>query len=168
MVSSLTSLFNSTDSGKENIIIKFPMENNKVVYSETIDCGSVTQLELFRRARLWASQYSSDSKIILADKETGDLVSSGKIQISLPRSENFAGGIYNFRYTLSVECANRKYRSSINHLEVLDNNNPVGTPLESFNLKSEKDQKELLAALDKKIKEILTDLQLNVKDYKAF
>ncbi|WP_254560813.1 DUF4468 domain-containing protein [Dyadobacter diqingensis] len=144
------------------------MENNKVVYSETIDCGSVTQLELFRRARLWASQYSSDSKIILADKETGDLVSSGKIQISLPRSENFAGGIYNFRYTLSVECANRKYRSSINHLEVLDNNNPVGTPLESFNLKSEKDQKELLAALDKKIKEILTDLQLNVKDYKAF
>lgn len=168
MVSSLTSLFNSTDSVKENIVIKFPMENNKVVYSETIDCGSVTQLELFRRARLWASQYGSDSKIILADKETGDLVSSGKIQISLPRTENFAGGIFNFRYTLSVECANRKYRSSINHLEVLDNNNPVSTPLESLNLKSEKDQKELLAALDKKIKEILADLQLNVKDYKAF
>lgn len=168
MVSSLTSLFNSTDSDKENIAATFPMENNKVAYSETIDCGSVTQLELFRRARLWVSQYGPESKIILADKETGDLVSNGKIQISLPRSENFAGGIFNFRYTLAVECANRKYRSSVNHLEVVDNNNLISTPIESFNLKSEKDQKELFTALDKKIKEVLADLQLNVKDYKAF
>ena len=145
----------------------FPMDNGKVTYSETVECGNITQAELFRRSRLWITQAVSDNKVLLADKDTGDMVSTGIVTVVLPRSEHSAGGIYNFRYNIVIECLNRKYRATISHIEIQEPNSK-NTPVESFTMQSEKNQKELYTGLDKKLKELQVSLQQGVKEYKAF
>ncbi|TLV03211.1 DUF4468 domain-containing protein [Dyadobacter luticola] len=135
-------------------------------YSETVDCGSVSQLELFRRVRLAITQIGPDNKILLADKETGDFASQGPVNITLPRSEGSPGGYYQFLYVLSVECVNRKYRATISHVEYLDHGKFV--PAERLELSSQSDVQKVKADLDTKMQKVLADLQQNVKDYKPF
>jgi len=139
---------------------------SKIAHTETVDCGSVSLIDIFRRARLWVSQSAPENKTLVDDKETGDFVTQGHITITIPRSENSAGGVYKFGYVLSVECANRKYRASLANVEYLEGNNSRSVPLEVFSQKNE--NKAAAAELDAKLKALLTDLQTNVKDYKPF
>nr|WP_295932461.1 DUF4468 domain-containing protein [uncultured Dyadobacter sp.] len=140
--------------------------NGKIAYTETVDCGSVSLTDIFRRARLWVSVASPDNKILVSDKETGDLVAQGHITLTIPRSEGSAGGVYQFRYVLSVECANRKYRASVASVELLEITSGRTTALEVFSQKPE--NKAATAELETKLKAILAGLQANVKDYKPF
>ncbi len=143
-----------------------PAMTSKIAYTETVDCGSVSLIDIFRRARLWVSQSAPDNKTLVDDKETGDLITQGHITITIPRSENSAGGVYRFGYVLSVECANRKYRASLANVDYLDGHVGRSVPLEVFSQKSE--NKAAAAELDAKLKALLADLQTNVKDYKPF
>lgn len=138
----------------------------QIAYSETVDCGSVTLTEIFRRARLWVSQSAPDSKTLVSDKETGDLATHGNITIVTPRSDNSSGGVYQFRYVLAIECANRKYRASIAHVEFVEGSSNRIVSLEAFSQKPE--NKAAATELDLKLKALLVDLQQNVKDYKPF
>ncbi|CAG4989729.1 hypothetical protein DYBT9275_00359 [Dyadobacter sp. CECT 9275] len=137
-------------------------------YSETVDCGSVTQLDIFRRARLYLLQSSPDDKLLLNDKEMGDLVSSGLISMVLPRTESSAGGIYSVSYVLTIECANRKYRATIAKIEVLQSTSTRSVPAALFKLQTEQDTKQFHTELDMKLKARLEDLKLRVKEYKNF
>jgi len=143
-----------------------PLTDGKAAYTQTVDCGNVTLTELFRRARLWMAMANPENQVSVSDKETGDLAGYGTAVISMSQSESSVGGVYSFRYTLMVECANRKYRSSIRNILVQQNGNVV--PIELFNLKSDQETKDLFTALDKKMNLLLQDLELNVKEYKAF
>lgn len=129
-------------------------------YSEIVDCGSVTQIELFRRARLYLAQTAYYNKTSVADKETGDLVSGGSFTITVPRSENSGGGVYTLQYVLSVECVNRKYRATIS--------GRLQGYSKAFSSKSEKDSDPIKAELESRLKGLLQELQLAVKDYKPF
>ncbi|SDF51892.1 protein of unknown function [Dyadobacter soli] len=142
-----------------------PAMISKIAYTETVDCGSVSLIDIFRRARLWVSQSAPDNKTLVDDKETGDLVTQGHITITIPRSENNAGGVYKFAYVLSVECANRKYRASLANVEFQDGSGRA-VALEAFSQKNE--NKAAAAELETKLKALLADLQANVKDYKPF
>ncbi|MGX5857463.1 DUF4468 domain-containing protein [Dyadobacter jiangsuensis] len=152
--------------GSAHAHFTLPFMNSKITYTETVDCGSVSLIDIFRRARLWVSQSAPDNKTLIDDKETGDLVTHGHIIITIPRSENNAGGVYKFAYVLSVECANRKYRASLANVEYQDGNSGRTVPLEVFSQKNE--NKTAAAELDAKLKALLADLQTNVKDYKPF
>jgi hypothetical protein len=143
-----------------------PAMTSKISYTETVDCGSVSLTDIFRRARLWVSQSAPENKTLVDDKETGDLVTQGHITITIPRSENSAGGVYRFSYVLSVECANRKYRASLANVEYQEGNGGRSVPLEAFSQKNE--NKAAATELDAKLKALLADLQTNVKDYKPF
>ncbi|WP_426294735.1 DUF4468 domain-containing protein [Dyadobacter endophyticus] len=143
-----------------------PVMSSKIAYTETVDCGSVSLIDIFRRARLWVSQSAPDNKTLVDDKETGDLVTQGHITITVPRSENSAGGVYKFSYVLSVECANRKYRASLSNVEYQEGSGGRSVPLEVFSQKNE--NKTAATELEAKLKALLTDLQSNVKDYKPF
>lgn len=143
-----------------------PAITNKIAYTETVDCGSVSLIDIFRRTRLWVSQSAPENKTLVDDKETGDLVTQGHITITIPRSENNAGGVYKFSYVLSVECANRKYRASVANVAYQEGTGSRATPLEVFNQKNE--NKAAATELDAKLKALLADLQTNVKDYKSF
>ncbi|NIJ53863.1 DUF4468 domain-containing protein [Dyadobacter arcticus] len=136
------------------------------VYSETVDCGSVSQLDLFRRVRIAVSQLGPDNKTLIADKETGDFVSQGYLAINVQRTENSPGGSYQFRYVLTVESVNRKYRASITSIEFMDNGRSI--PMKNFNPKAEKGLEALGNELDSRLRGILAELQLRVKDYKPF
>jgi hypothetical protein len=129
-------------------------------YSEIVDCGSVTQIELFRRARLYLAQTAYDNKTLVADKETGDLVSGGSLTITVPRSENSSGGVYVLQYVLAVECANRKYRATIS--------GKLQGYSKIFSSKSEKESDPMKAELESRLKGLLQELQVAVKDYKPF
>jgi len=142
-----------------------PAMTSKIAYTETVDCGSVSLIDIFRRARLWVSQSAPENKTLVDDKETGDLVTQGHMTITIPRSENNAGGVYKFGYVLSVECANRKYRASLANVEYQDGSGRT-VPLEAFSQKNE--NKAAANELDAKLKALLADLQSNVKDYKPF
>ena len=144
------------------------MTLDKTIYTETVDCGSVAQLDIFRRARLYLLQSAPDDRLLLSDKETGDLISGGTLSIALPRTDSFAGGIYSVNYVLTVECSNLKYRSSISHIEIVQGGNLKGTPLESFKLQSEKDTKQFQTELEGKLKLRLEDLKINIRDFKSF
>lgn len=132
-------------------------------HSETVECGSITQAEIFRRARLSILTNNPNSKILLADKESGDLISQGTCYITIPRTAPSGAGSYQLRYALAVECVNRKYRAHVSGIELAD----VGkqTPFESL---SENTQKVLLPELDGHIKTLLQTLQQGIKDYKPF
>ncbi|QMW00356.1 DUF4468 domain-containing protein [Spirosoma foliorum] len=146
-----------------------PVVNQKVRYSEVTDCGAVSQADLFRRARLWAVQscYSPGDTFSLSDKETGDLVGRVSQVVALPRSEHSAGGVYTFRYSLIIECTNRKYRATITQLDVLENGTKP-TPIESYCQKNEADLRAIYIALDGQINLRLTSLQDYMKNYKPF
>jgi hypothetical protein len=145
-----------------------PMVGQKVTYSEIVDCGSVAQADLFRRARLWLTQscHSTNDTFPLSDKETGDIVGRLTQVITMPRSESSAGGVYSFRYSFVIECSNRKYRATITEVGLEEGNRFI--PVESYNARSEKDMQLIYAELDKQLKNTLAALQENVKNYKSF
>ncbi|GAB3904453.1 hypothetical protein GCM10028803_33910 [Larkinella knui] len=145
-----------------------PVINQKVAYAEVVDCGSVSQIELFRRARLWAAQSfrSASESFNLSDKETGDLVGKAVQVVTLPRSETSAGGVFTFRYTFVIECANRKYRATITHVELEADGKSV--PVEVYCQKNDKDLRAIYTELDKQFKGVLASIQDEVKNYKAF
>jgi hypothetical protein len=146
-----------------------PVVNQKVTYSEVVDCGSVTQADLFRRSRLWIAQsgHSLNGMGSLSDKETGDLAGRFVKTVTIPRSENGAGGIYTFRYSYVIECANRKYRATLSQID-LDEGNGRYTSIETYCQKNEKDVQAVCAELDKQLTGVLASLQESVKNYKAF
>ncbi len=152
--------------GSAHAHIVHPAMKTKITHTETVDCGSVSLIDIFRRARLWVSQSAPENKTLVDDKETGDLVTQGQIIVTLPRSENNAGGVYKFGYVLSIECANRKYRASLANVEYQEGNGGRTVALDVFSQKGE--NKAAAAELDNKLKEMLADLQANVKDYKPF
>jgi hypothetical protein len=141
---------------------------DKTTYTETVDCGSVAQPDIFRRARMYLLQSAPDDKLLLNDKETGDLISNASLSITIPRTEGSAGGVYLVRYVLTIECANRKYRSGISGIEVLQVGNIKSIPLDAFKLQSEKDLKFFQTELESKLKGRLEELKTNVKDFKSF
>ncbi|KAA0992983.1 DUF4468 domain-containing protein [Dyadobacter aurulentus] len=145
-----------------------PPQNENSFLTETVDCGSVAQIDLFRRARLWVAQAHPDGKVLVSDKETGDLVVQGLTSINIPRSENSSGGVYQFRYALVIECANRKYRATIHNVELLDVGNGKFTPIRPFPLKSEKDLQAFNTQLGGKFNSMFNELRENVKDYTPF
>jgi len=147
-----------------------PVVNQKVTYSEVVDCGSVSQADLFRRARLWIAQssHSANDTFTLNDKETGDLVGRATQVVTLPRSESSAGGSYSFRYSFVIECTNRKYRATITQIELEDAGAMKASPIETYCQKSDKDVQALYTELDKHLRSTLASLQENVKNYKAF
>ena len=146
-----------------------PVINQKVTYSDVVDCGNVSQADLFRRARLWIIQagHSVNEPFFLSDKETGDLAGRFVQTVTLPRSESAAGGIYTFRYSCVIECANRKYRATITQID-LDEGNGHYMPIETYCQKNEKDLQTICLELDKQLNTVLTSLQERVKNYKAF
>ncbi|AUD01400.1 DUF4468 domain-containing protein [Spirosoma pollinicola] len=146
-----------------------PVVNQKVSYSDVVDCGAVSQADLFRRVRLWATQscYSPGDTFSLSDRETGDLVGRVSQVITLPRSEHSAGGVYTFRYSFIIECANRKYRATITQLDVLESGNRPAA-IENYCQKNEADLQAIYTALDGQINRKLTSLQEYVKNYKPF
>lgn len=148
-----------------------PVTHQKVLYADVVDCGSVSQAELFRRARLWAAQSfrSASETFSLSDKETGDLVGKAVQTVTLPRSETSAGGMYSFRYTFVIESTNRKYRASITHIEVLEGGSEAkSVPVEVYCQKNDNDLRTVYAELDQQLKTVLASLQDGVKNYKAF
>lgn len=147
-----------------------PVVNQRVRYSEVVDCGSVSQAELFSRARLWVAQshYSAQDLFALSDKETGDVVGRVRQVVTVPRSENSPGGVYTFRYSLVVECANRKYRVTLSHLELEDGAGGRSAPIETYCQKPEKDLQVVYAELDTQLRGVLARLQEGVKDYQPF
>ncbi|WP_223861000.1 DUF4468 domain-containing protein [Spirosoma validum] len=155
-----------TDDRLQTIL---PIINQKVTYSDVVDCGSVSQLDLFRRARLWVVQsgHSIDAPFLLSDKETGDLAGRFSQTITIPRSENAAGGIYTFRYNYVIECANRKYRAVLTQIE-LDEGNGRYTPIETLCQKNEKNLPSICQELDRQLNNLLGSLQESMKNYKAF
>ena len=146
-----------------------PVSNQQVTYSAVVDCGAVSQADLFRRARLWAVQscHAPGDTFPLLDKETGDLVGRVSQVITLPRSEQSTGGVYTFHYSLIIECANRKYRATINRLAVLENGGKA-TPIETNCQKNEADLRAIYAALIGQFRDQLTSLLENVTNYKSF
>lgn len=146
-----------------------PVVNQKVAYADMVDCGSVSQIELFRRARLWAAQSlrSSGETFAVSDKETGDLVGKAVQVVTLPRTETSTGGVYSFRYTVVIECVNRKYRAMITHVE-LENGDAKPVPVEVYCQKNDKELRAIYSELDKLVKVVLASLQDEVKNYKAF
>lgn len=147
-----------------------PLVNQKVTYSEVVDCGSVSQADLFRRSRLWIAQsfHSAKDTFALSDKETGDLVSRSTQVVTMPRSESSAGGVYLFRYNLVVECTNRKYRVTISQIDLEESATSRPTPIETYCQKNDKELQVIYAELDKQLRSVLTAFQENVKNYKAF
>ncbi len=146
-----------------------PVVNQKVTYTDVADCGSVSQADLFRRVRLWVAQscYSTKDTFTLSDKETGDLAGRVSQVVTLPRSENSAGGVYTFRYSFIIECANRKYRATITQIDVEDGSGkPV--PIETYCQKNSTDLQAIYSELDIQLKSKLASLQENVKNYKPF
>ncbi|GAB3794883.1 hypothetical protein GCM10028819_09940 [Spirosoma humi] len=146
-----------------------PVVNQKVSYSEVTDCDAVSQVDLFRRVRLWIAQscYSPGDTFSLSDKEAGDLVGRVSQVVTLPRTETSAGGIYTFRYSFIIECTNRKYRATITQLDVLEIGTKT-TPIESYCQKNEVELRAIYTALDGHINHRLTSLQEYVKNYKTF
>lgn len=147
-----------------------PVVNQTVTYTEVVDCGTVSQADLFRRTRLWLTQafHSPNDTFSLSDKETGDLVGRVTQVVTLPRSESSAGGIYTFRYSFLVECSNRKYRATLTQITLENTGNTRPTPIETYCEKNEKDLQVIYSELDKHLKNTLAALQENVKNYKAF
>ncbi|GAB3942828.1 hypothetical protein GCM10028805_08050 [Spirosoma harenae] len=147
-----------------------PVVNQTVTYTDVVDCGSVSQADLFRRARLWLMQsyHSANDTFTLTDKETGDLVGRVTQVVSLPRSESSIGGVYSFRYSFVIECSNRKYRATITQITLEEGGSSRSTPIEMYCQKSDKDLQMLYAELDKQINKNLAALQEAVKNYKAF
>ncbi|MEO6285999.1 MAG: DUF4468 domain-containing protein [Dyadobacter sp.] len=146
-----------------------PVATQKVTYSAVVDCGTVSQADLFRRARLWAVQscQAPGDTFPLLDKETGDLVGRVSQMITLPRSEQSAGGVYTFQYSLVIECANRKYRATITQLYVQESGaKPI--PVETYCQKNEADLRSIYVALDRQLNDRLTSLRENVTNYKPF
>ncbi len=145
-----------------------PVVNQRVRYSEVVDCGSVSQAELFRRARLWVAQscHSAQDSFALSDKETGDVVGRVTQVVTVPHSETSPGGVYTFRYNLVVECTNRKYRVTLSQVELEDGGRPA--PIETYCQKPEKDLQVVYAALDTQLRGVLAGLQEGVKNYQAF
>jgi hypothetical protein len=147
-----------------------PVVAQKVTYSDVVDCGSVAQADLFRRARLWIAQssHSATDTFTLLDKETGDLVARMTQVVTLPRSESSAGGSYTFQYRFVIECANRKYRATLTQVELVDGGTMKASPIETYCQKSDKDVQTLYAELDKHLTQTLASLQEAVKNYKSF
>ena len=147
-----------------------PVMNQAVTYTDVVDCGSVSQVELFRRARLWIMQssHSANDNVSLSDRETGDLVGRMTQVVTLPRSESSAGGVYSFRFSFMVECTNRKYRATITQITVEDTGNARSTPIELYCQKGDRDLQAIYAELDKQVNHTLALLQENVKHYKPF
>lgn len=147
-----------------------PVINQKVTYFDVVDCGSVSQADLFRRARLWVAQgtTSANPPFLVNDKETGDLVSRGRVVVNLPRSDNFTGGIFAFRYSLVIECANRKYRATITQFDLEDSVGERLTPIETYAQRNDKELRVIYADLDRQIRKVLAGLQENVKNYRTF
>jgi len=133
-------------------------------YTQVIDCGSVSQAELFRRARLWLIQALAGETIALSDPQTGDLVGQLKQVVVMPRTESLAGGIYRFRCTIVIECANRKYRVRITRFEQEDTNGTQPIVLDTYRQK----MAGVYAELDKQLKERLDSLHHDVAEYRAF
>ncbi len=146
-----------------------PVVNQKVNYADVADCGAVSQADLFRRVRLWATQscYLPGDTFSLSDKETGDLVGRVSQVVTLPRSEQSAGSVYTFQYSMAIECTNRKYRVTITQLAVQESGTRP-TPIERYCPKNEADLRVIYAALDQQIKDRLASLQESVKNYKPF
>ncbi|GAB2565513.1 hypothetical protein GCM10027190_13760 [Spirosoma areae] len=146
-----------------------PVVNQKVTYSEVVDCGSVSQADLFRRTRLWVTQSctSANDTFTLSDKETGDLVGRVSQVVTLPRSESSAGGVYMVRYSFVIECTNRKYRATITQID-LEDGSARPTPIEAYCQKNDKDLQAIYAELDQQLKGKLASLQDSVKNYKPF
>lgn len=144
-----------------------PLINQKVRYAAVVDCGSVSQAELFRRTRLWLLQTGADETLALSDPQTGDLAGRVKLTVQIPRSESASGGVYRFRGTVLVECANRKYRATLTRLQVEDAN---GQPLaiETYGQRSEKDLQAAYTELDRQLRALLASLEEEVKNYPAF
>ena len=147
-----------------------PLANQKVTYSEVVDCGSVSQADLFRRSRLWSAQsfHSAKDTFALSDKETGDLISRSTQVVTLPRSESSTGGVYSFRYSIVVECTNRKYRVTISQIDLEESGAARPTPIETYCQKNDKELQVIYAELDKQLRNVLISFQENVKNYKAF
>ncbi|WP_020599498.1 DUF4468 domain-containing protein [Spirosoma panaciterrae] len=147
-----------------------PVTNQAVTYTDVVDCGSASQADLFRRARLWLiqSSHSTNDVVSLSDKETGDLVGRMTQTVTLPRTEHSAGGLYTFRYSFIVECANRKYRATLTQITLEEPGNARSTPIEWYCLKGDKDLQAIYAELDKQLKNTLARFQENVKNYKTF
>ncbi|MBE7174676.1 MAG: DUF4468 domain-containing protein [Williamsia sp.] len=146
-----------------------PMANQTVTYSEVVDCGTISQADLYRRARLWVAQSCQSPGVTLAlsDKETGDIVGGFMQIVTLPRSERSIGGLYTFRYSFVIECTNRKYRATITQIE-LEDNGAKPTPIETYCQKSETDLQAIYSVLDQQLKSRLASLQEAVKNYKSF
>ncbi|GAB3991861.1 hypothetical protein GCM10028807_23210 [Spirosoma daeguense] len=147
-----------------------PVVNQKVTYIDVVDCGSVTQTDIFRRARLWIGQFnlSAPATFPIMDKETGDLAGRLTQVIRLPRTETSPGGVYTFHYSLSIECANRKYRATITRIDLEENGTDKRISIETFSQKNEKDAQVIYTELNKQLTGVLTSLQESVKNYKAF
>jgi len=146
-----------------------PVLNQRVYYSDVADCGAVSQADLFRRARLWAAQtcHAPGDTFSLLDKETGDLVGRVSQVVTLPRSEQSAGGVYTFQYSLVIECANRKYRATITQVDVQESG-AKPTPIETYCQKNEVDMQAIYAVLDRQLRDRLALLREGVKEYKSF
>jgi len=164
-----TSSYQLSDTGTKLRDI-LPIVNQKVTYTEVVDCGSVSQTDLFRRARIGMAQSSTSASdiFLVSDKETGDLVSRSKLTLTLPRSDGFSGGVFSFRYSVVVECSNRKYRATLTNIGVEDGSSEKPIPIETYAQRSEKDLQLIYSALDQQLKAHLVALQENVKNYKAF
>ncbi|MFD2933373.1 DUF4468 domain-containing protein [Spirosoma flavum] len=146
-----------------------PVVFQKVTYTDIADCGSVSQADLFRRARLSVVQscHSANDTFSLSDKETGDLVGRVSQEITVPRSESSAGGVYTFHYSFVIECTNRKYRATITQIDVQDNGTK-SIPIELYCQKNPTDLQAVYSELDLQLKSKLASLQENVKNYKPF
>ncbi|HLL96992.1 MAG TPA: hypothetical protein VK404_18610, partial [Spirosoma sp.] len=95
---------------------------------------------------------------------TGDLVGRLKQVVTLPRSGASAGGLYRFRCTVVIECANRKYRATITRIDFDDNGNTQPISLETYAQKAPGVSTEL----DKQLKGLLASLQQDVTACKPF
>ncbi|WP_020607347.1 DUF4468 domain-containing protein [Spirosoma spitsbergense] len=146
-----------------------PVVNQRVSYYEVADCGAVSQADLFRCVRLWAAQscHAPGDTFSLSDKETGDLVGRVSQVITLPRSEQSAGGVYVFQYNFVIECTNRKYRATITQLDVRESEAKL-IPIEIYCQKNEAELRAIYATLDGQIRDRLASLQEGVKNYKPF
>nr|WP_231779996.1 DUF4468 domain-containing protein [Spirosoma sp. KNUC1025] len=140
------------------------MTNLGESYTDVVDCGNASQLDLFRRARLWLVQAAADESLLLSDPQTGDLAGCLRPMIILPRSASSAGSLHRYRCLLVIECANRKYRATITRIDLDDNGRMQPISPQTYRQKAP----EVYAELDKQLKGFLASLQQDVKGYKPF
>ncbi len=136
--------------------------NGKISFTETVDCGSVSLTDIFRRARLWVEPGCSDNKTLVSDKDTGDLIHCRDTLHSRFPARRIQRAAFTGSATFfpsNVPTASTGYR-----LPMWNSRNDQRSQYRAGSFQPEIEENKAAAAeLDIKLKGMLAELQADVK-----